>query len=64
MSRQRQISVARRLGVVARPGGVSQALSSASNDAEWGERLAACALAAGEAAVLGYAARAQARWRG
>jgi hypothetical protein len=58
------IAIARPLEVVAGPGGVSRALSSAPNDAVPGRLIAACVVAAGEAAALGYAARAQSRWRG
>lgn len=58
------IALGRQLEVVAGPGGVARALSGAPNDSVSGELIAACAVAACEAGLLGYAARAQARWRG
>jgi hypothetical protein len=58
------IAVARSLEVVAGPGGVERALSNAPNGTVSGGLVAACAVATGEAAVLAYAARARARWRG
>ena len=58
------IAVARPLEVVAGPGGVARALSHTPNGAVSGPLVVALAVAAGEAALLGYGARMQARWRG
>jgi hypothetical protein len=58
------IAAARRLEVVAGPGGVSRAVLKTPDGQVSGSLLAAWAITAVEAGLLGYAARAQSRWRG
>jgi hypothetical protein len=58
------IALARRLEVAAGPGGIARALSNTPNGHVSASLLAACAIAGVETGLLGYAARAQARWRG
>jgi hypothetical protein len=58
------IALARPLEVVAGPGGVARALSNTPDGQVSGQLLAACGIVAAEAGLLGYAARAQSRWRG
>jgi hypothetical protein len=57
------IAIARPLRGGGRTGRRLAGLSSTPNHAEPGELLAACEFAAGETPVLGYEARAEARWR-
>jgi hypothetical protein len=58
------VAAARPLEIVAGPGGVARALANTPDDQVSGTLVTACAIAAVEAALLGYAARMQARWRG
>jgi hypothetical protein len=58
------VAVAKPIEVVAGPGGVARALANTPTDQVSATLVAACAIAAAEAAGLGYAVRRQARWRG